>query len=99
MPVAEMLVRISSRELSEWAVYYDLEPFGEERADLRAGTVAATMANTSRRKGRRPYKPADFMPRFGPREDQGWEEQLSLVERLNAAFGGVDMRSADGDAG
>ena len=48
MTVAELLSRTTSRELSEWMVYYELEPFGEERADLRAGIVASTVANVNR---------------------------------------------------
>jgi hypothetical protein len=32
-------------ELAEWAAYYQCEPFGEERADLRAGIVASVIAN------------------------------------------------------
>jgi hypothetical protein len=40
-----------------------MEPWGEERADLRAGIVAATIANLFRRKGRT-LKPRDFMPKF-----------------------------------
>lgn len=92
--MAELLARISSRELTEWMQYYELEPFGEERADLRAAIVAATVANANRRKGKRAFKPADFMPRFKQQaEPQSWEDQLRLVEMLNAAFGGVDLRN------
>ncbi len=90
------LQRISSQEISEWIEYYKLEPFGEERADLRAGIVASTTANASRdrRKRRKPFKPNEFMPRFGTEEPeaQSWERQLQIVEMLNAAFGGKDSR-------
>ncbi|MGE5619531.1 MAG: DUF4035 domain-containing protein [Sphingomonadaceae bacterium] len=92
MTVAELLSRISSRELTEWIEYAKLEPFGEERADLRAAIVAATIANVYRRKGSKPFKPSDFMPAFGPEEAQSVEQQLGIVEMLNAAFGGRDLR-------
>ena len=98
MTVEELLARISSRELSEWLAYAGLEPFGPERADLRSGIVAATVANVHRdpKKRRKPYTSADFMPRF--RLEQGadgqdWPQQLALVEQLNVAFGGKDLRS------
>lgn len=76
--------------------YAKLEPFGEERADLRAGIVAATIANAHRRKGSKPFKPSDFMPAFGPQEAQSVEQQLGLVEMLNVAFGGRDLRKQGG---
>lgn len=41
-----------------------LEPFGEFRADLRAGIVAATVANAARSPDRPPFKTTDFMPDF-----------------------------------
>lgn len=99
MTVAELLSRISSRELSEWMVYYELEPFGEERADLRAGIVASTVANVNRdpKKQKKPFAAQDFMPKFegggrgsadGSPQGPGWERLLAKVKRLNAAFGG-----------
>lgn len=91
--MAELLARISSRELTEWMLYYQVEPFGEERGDLRSAVVAATVANTQRGKKGRPFKPAAFMPQFEKaRQEHGWEEQLQVVEMLNAAFGGEDRR-------
>jgi len=75
--------------------YYQLEPFGEERADLRAGIIAATIANTARdpKKRRKPFGPDEFMPQFGQRQQgQPWEQQLQIVEMLNKAFGGQDLR-------
>ncbi len=93
-----MLNRISSRELAEWWEYYQLEPFGEERADLRNGIVAATIANVNRGKGKRAKKPQDFMPKFEKKqEEQTWQQQLHIVEMLNAAYGGVDKRGKRGD--
>lgn len=66
MTVGELLTRVSSYELTEWMVYYQLEPFGPERGDLNAGIVAATVANANRdpKKRKEPYRPQDFMPEF-----------------------------------
>lgn len=99
MTVAELLSRISSRELSEWMAYYELEPFGMERGDLQAGIVASTVANVNRdpKKQKRPFAPQDFMPKFeggrGSDEGPGWQRLLAKVKMLNAAFGG---RERDG---
>jgi hypothetical protein len=90
---------MSSLEFAEWMAYAGLEPFGEERADLRAGIIAATIANVHRPGERDPYTPTDFMPCFGPPPPQTPDHMLSIVEVLNAAYGGVDMRPHHGNAG
>ena len=98
MTVGELLSRVSSRELTEWQAYYGLEPFGEDRNDLRAGIVASTVANVFRKSGTQPYKAQDFMPQFGkPRQD--WREQLEVVKTINAALGGQngDDRQPDSE--
>jgi hypothetical protein len=72
MPVRELLARVGSDELTEWMAFYQLEPFGEMRADLRSGVVAATFANAYRTKDARPFTPEDFMPyieRSAPKDD------------------------------
>ena len=87
---------MSAKEFGEWMAFYTLEPFGEQRADLRMGILAALTANIARDEKRRarPYEVDDFMPKFdqGAKEAQPWQEQLALVEMLNAAFGGEDKR-------
>jgi len=97
MTVSELLARVSSRELSEWAAFFTLEPWPEAKADIRTGIIASTVANTGRdpKKRRRPFKPSEFVPQWEERQEQGWEEQLRIVERLNAAFRGRDLRGRD----
>lgn len=93
MTVSDLLKRVSSLELAEWMAFYRLEPFGEERDDLRTGIVASTVAETARdtKRRRRPYRPKDFMPQFD-RMQQTWEQQLAVVEMMNRALGGKDLR-------
>lgn len=64
MTVAELGARMSSAEFAEWMAYAALEPFGPQRDDVRAGTVAATLANIHRdRKARpSPFTSEDFFP-------------------------------------
>ncbi len=64
MTVRELLNRVDSKELTEWAAFFALEPWGAEVEDWRAGMVAATVANANRdeKKRRKPYTPRDFMP-------------------------------------
>jgi hypothetical protein len=60
----ELLQRMSSRELTEWMCYFALEPWGEERADLRTGILSSLLANIHRDEKKRhdPFTPEDFMP-------------------------------------
>lgn len=61
-----MARRMPYRVLMEWYAYAALEPFGEERADLRAAMVAVTVANCmGRKKGQKAFKLTDFMLEFG----------------------------------
>ena len=73
---------MSSREFAEWAAFYRLEPFGEERADLRAGIVAATMANTVRdpKQRSKPFTPQEFMPLVGAELGLGDPEEKDPEE-------------------
>ena len=54
---------MSSVELSEWMAYDSMEPIGDIRADLRAGVVASTIANSNRdpKKQREPFSATDFL--------------------------------------
>lgn len=82
--VRELLSRIDARELAEWEAYYSLDPWGQERADLRAGTIAATVANSHSTSGG--FKPSDFMPQYGPaREVEQTEDEIKDACRAWAA--------------
>ena len=69
MTVRQLLDRIDSKELAEWIAYNNIEPFGPERADLRAAMVCTTAANCARTsKKQKAFKISDFMPKFGSPE-------------------------------
>jgi hypothetical protein len=42
--------------------FYRLEPFGERRAEMRAGVIAATVANVQRGRNTPVWRAADFFP-------------------------------------
>ena len=52
---------MTAKELSEWMAYYEVEPFGEERADYRSAMIAWVLASIYAKKGHKP-KIEDFMP-------------------------------------
>lgn len=73
---------MSAREFSEWMAYDRLEPFGEVRADLRAGIIASTIAAVNTPKGRRRPRPSDFMPEFDKRRPT----ESELGQKILSAF-------------
>ncbi len=91
----ELLERIDSAEITSWQLYAEMEPFGEERADLRAGIIAALIANANRdpKKHREPFTPRDFMPclTVASRRDESSADRL----RKLAAAMGARPRPAD----
>lgn len=82
----ELLARTTQREREEWAAYFDVEPWGEDRADLRMGIVASLIANVNRGRNRPPFKPADFMPKFDK------PANLSPDEQVEAVFGALQRK-------
>lgn len=92
---------VDSAEFVAWQAYSLLDPFGAERADWRAGMVAATIANVNRGRTTRPYHPRDFMPSFRPRPPepvQTVEEQQQILGLVALASGGT-ISGADAGPG
>lgn len=61
-----MQERLNAREFAEWIAYWNIEPWGEERADLRAGIIAATVANAAPFRSGRSFAASEFMPFASP---------------------------------
>ena len=74
MTVRELLSRLTSKELSEWMAWYNVEPFGEARADLRSAIVACVVHNINCTKKSQMKKVNDFMPKFGPPKQMDWKD-------------------------
>lgn len=76
-----MLEQMTPTQFFEWAAYFEMDPFGESRADLRSATIASLIANVNRDpKKRKPYEVTDFMPKFGQDRDGGAHAPLTDVE-------------------
>jgi hypothetical protein len=58
-----LLRSLSYRELRQWAEYYQLEPFGEWRADVRVAQLCAVIANANRdpKRRKKPFEIEDFL--------------------------------------
>lgn len=83
-----MLDGMTAAQMAEWVAYHEMDPIGQERGDLQAAIVAATVANSVRHKGRA-AKPSDFMPRWRPRRRQTTEEMNSILLAAMAAARGA----------
>lgn len=86
--VRELLHKIDARELVEWGIYYELEPFGPNVNNLNAGLVASIMANVYSKKGAKTIKPEDIaFGDFGKEmAKQTPEDHKVMVEMLAQAF-------------
>ena len=92
MTVAELLKRVSSREISEWMAFSQLEPFGSEAGYIGHAITASTIANVNRKKSQKAFDVNDFMPKFGPKEEQSVEEMIQLAHTITLGMGGKDLR-------
>ena len=91
-----MLDTMPDRILVDWMSYAKVEPFGGDRADLRAGIVASVVANAmGRKKGQRPYKPEQFMPQFEPKRAKTPDELFARIKAINWAMGGEFVNKRD----
>lgn len=61
MTISRLDVEMSSSEYSDWIVFAETEPFGDVRANIHSGTIAAIIANVNKQKGSRSYTYKDFM--------------------------------------
>lgn len=71
-----MLAALDSYELTEWLAFWEIEHLDgpDDRADLRAGIIASTIANAHRNPDTtpEPFAPFDFVPRFADQEEK-WD--------------------------
>lgn len=67
-------------EYQSWLVFYREEPWGDVRADLRSGIVAALIARTMG--GKKNARPIDFMPVVDARRKD--EERAMSQSQRNA---------------
>lgn len=79
---------MSGQQLVEWMAYAELEPFGEERADLRMATLAALIANIYRdpKQKSTPFEIEDFMPKFEKKEPISKEDAIAAIDAMMMAL-------------
>lgn len=88
--VRELLNDLDADEFHEWMAFYAIDPWDEQRADLRAGVIASVIANVNSKRAK--FKPSDFMPRYEPKRRRSGSELKGIAERWNAVLGGAVTR-------
>lgn len=80
--VDELLDSISYPELLKWGKYYQREPFGEWRADVRSAQITQMLANINRDPKKRsdPYQIKDFLLFDKPTKRQTEEPSTTGTE-------------------
>lgn len=87
-----MLTEVSSRELTEWMVYFGIEPISIETKYL-AGSVAmgsVLRANMSRKEGTKAFAPKDFLPSFEKKKEQTTGQMLDMAKMWTTVINNED---------
>lgn len=101
--VAELQQRMGSAEFAAWLAFYQVEPFGELRGDMRAAMVATLTANAHRnaKKKRQPFELSDFLFQFWKSDGQGKGEPPATSREMMSKFmlltSNLEHTVADGD--
>lgn len=85
-----MLASIPGQLFTEWMAYAEMEPFGEERADMRMAIETAALGNILYQlhtgKHDAPLKVEDFMPKFEKPEPISKEDAIMTLETMMMAL-------------
>jgi hypothetical protein len=66
LDVDSMLDQLTSSQFLEWLEFYQLEPYGYELDNYRAGIIASAIYNTNRSKeSDKVFEPKDFFQSMG----------------------------------
>lgn len=93
-----MLRSMTLTQFEEWKVFYDLEPFDEEREDLRFASLTQAIYNVNRNPKKRssPFTLEEVRLRFGdakPRQ-KSWQEMEAIGKAFAMAHGAVPRKRA-----
>lgn len=89
LDVDALQAKMSRRRLMEWLAFYRIDPWGEQRADLRMGVLASTMIQLGAKPSSQAPKPIDFLlyPETGPAsQTQSIEQQKAFARMMHEAF-------------
>jgi hypothetical protein len=76
---------LNAKQMAEWEAYFQLEPLGEDRADLRMARTCALLANINRKKNARLFAEKEFLFNFEPEEAQSADEMKAEIMKMKGA--------------
>ena len=83
-----MLAGAPIKLLYEWMAYFEIEPFGEERADVRNAITCMTIASAGgMKKSGGKFTLKDFMPEFGTKQKTNEYDPISARAILKKLYG------------
>ncbi len=84
----KLLAEMDSAEMTDWiALYTEIEPMPEGRADLRMGVAVANGLAPHIGKGKYRPKPADFIPDWDNPEKK--KKPVQSVEQMKQVWAGI----------
>lgn len=78
-------------------LFESVEPFGKETQYYGPAMTTAMLANINRKKGTKPVKADEFVPKFEPPAPKSTSQMLQFAQNLTIALGGKDMRSGQNE--
>jgi len=79
---------MSAQEFAEWIAYAQVEPWGEQRADLRAALICKILADINTPKGKAAPKLEDFMLKFERKEAQTTDQMIGVAALISSTYEG-----------
>ena len=77
---------LTSKQLSDWEIYYAVEPFGEEAECSRNGKLCSLLINLKLKDGKEQFTPHDFMPSIyegkRSRKKQTAQDHVNLMRSM-----------------
>lgn len=83
--VDAMLASISARQLRKWEVFYSIDPFGDQRADMRMAMIVSKIHNVNCTKRAHMLKPTQCMPYLDRDSSEPDEDKMKRVCQYMAA--------------
>lgn len=79
--------------MTDWYVYYVIEPWGQRRADVRSAIIAQILAETNRDRKRRPYpyRLDEFMavpPETRKKKSMPWQAMKMMLKAVSNTIKG-----------
>lgn len=86
---------MDSQELTDWAAYERLEPFGDRTTQMMIAQLTALVGSIVQEKGRPPIKVESLMPKYVEDADDAGDDWRAMKKRMMAITQAL-AKEADG---